>query len=161
MDFHTSWRRSPGPIGRWGPARRHLLLRRRAPGLPSPRPSSGSAGRRRAAARRTRPAAAASAQPGSRGSRPRAAAGPCGSRPCRAAPPEAGGPREEGPTRRAPRAKPTWPCGLHGVQESRTQTPLAPAASFSREVERCRGRMDSSILISTLWHFPQIGRAHV
>lgn len=155
MDFHTSWLRSPGPTGHWGPARRHLL-RLRAPGLPSPRRSSGSAGWRRAAARRTRPDAAASARPGSPGSRPRAAAGPCGSRPCRAAPPMAGRPREGAPTRRVPRAKPAWPCSLLGVQESRTQKTLAPAAKFSIGIERFQGRTDSSILISTYWHFPLI-----
>ncbi|XP_075818847.1 uncharacterized protein LOC142844365 [Microtus pennsylvanicus] len=125
LSYVPGWRRSPGPKGRPGPVR-WRLLRPPAPGSPpSQHRSSGSAGRRRAASRRRRPDAGASARPGSPGSRPRAAAGPCGSRPCRAAPPAAERPREGAPTRRAPRAKPAWPCGCRAIGIENSAVPGA------------------------------------
>lgn len=147
MGFHTSWRRSPGPIGRPGPRRRRPLAPR-AGGPPSPRRSSGPVGRRQAAAGRARPGAATSAPPGSPGSPAPSAARPRGRAPCPAAPP-APRPRCEGaPTSRAPRVKPAWPCRRAArTQAASAQQPGAPASPRSAESPQRRRSSGASMAV--------------
>lgn len=156
MGFHTDWRRSPGSTGRSGPRRRRPF-RPRARGPSSPRPSSGPAGRRQAAAGRARPGAATSAPPSSPGSRAREAAGPSGCALCPAAPPAPTRHRAGPPTRRAPPARPAWPCGrATGSQAARAQQPGAPASRFAIESPQARRTSAASILVYQPQHSPLI-----